>query len=175
MPFQQRGQHENRPTPNFQPQRSQPPANKMDEATCRRKQGLCFCCKKPWEPCHYCLGKAQLHLVELIPNEESETESELVDFAEFIMEQKSPQPPEDNANDGGNTLATISGASMFLTMKVKGKVAEDQIIMLIDGGATLNFIDADYVTRKKLTAESFASFKVANANGQISICDQVVK
>lgn len=47
--------------------------------------------------------------------------------------------------------------------------------MLIDDGATHNFIDEGYVAKKNLSVVDFEGFRVVNANGQLSLCDKMVK
>lgn len=107
-------------------------------------------------------------------NEEDELEfAEL--FAEFEMEHPSQQPLNDEDDNEDGTLTTIVGASKFITIKMQGKVGEDNVVVLIDGRATHNFIDAEFVGKKKLKSEIFSGFRVFNVNGQISLCDQVVK
>jgi hypothetical protein len=37
----------------------------------RRKQ-LCFTCKEPWNPSHKCMGRGQVHYIEVTSNNEEE-------------------------------------------------------------------------------------------------------
>lgn len=67
------------------------------------------------------------------------------------------------------------GVSKFLTLKVRGKAVGDDVLILIDGGGTRNYIDEQFVAKKYLPTEEFEGFKVANANGVINLCDTVVK
>ena len=51
---------------------------KMDEATRRelaRKQ-LCFTCKEPWHPGHRCMGKGEIHYIEVIFDSEDDMDEE---------------------------------------------------------------------------------------------------
>lgn len=39
-----------------------------------RWKKLCFTCKKPWEPGHKCLGRGQVHYIEVISSEKNRIE-----------------------------------------------------------------------------------------------------
>lgn len=55
-----------------------------------------------------------------------------------------------------------------------GKVLDEDVI-LIDGVATHNFVDIDFVRKKKMKTEKFAGFSVAIVKGDITPCNKVVK
>lgn len=85
------------------------------------------------------------------------------------------EPPTQEVDENEVVLATISGESKFTPLKVAGKISDHLVVVLIEGGASHNFIDETFVTEKKLIVESFAGFGVKQANGQISICTQVCR
>ena len=43
----------------------------------------------------------------------------------------------------------------FHTLRLKGNIQGQKVMVLVDGGATHNFIDAALVERRKLQAETF--------------------
>jgi hypothetical protein len=47
---------------------------RMDEDTRRdlRRKQLCFTCKEPWDPGHRCMGKGNVHYIELVSDNEEE-------------------------------------------------------------------------------------------------------
>lgn len=140
---------------------------KLDEATRRelQRKGLCFSCKKQWGPGQQCQGKGHHYLVEFyVPNEDEkepeiensdyESEYEDADFAE--LEQHGQPYPEIEEED--RVLASSTGESKFITIKVLGKLNDHSAVILIYGGATHNFIDDGFVAEKKLKTESFFGF-----------------
>ena len=50
-----------------------------------------------------------------------------------------------------------------------------RVIMLIDGGATHNFIDATLVTRRQIPTKEFEGFEVVVADGYNMTCTQRIK
>lgn len=144
-----------------------------------RKKGLCYFCKTKWESGHKCMGKGQLHLIEYTPLEDDsegeEGKSDDANFAQLEMDQPLQSQRLIVENDGEGTLATISGKSQFMTIKVVGKLGNDDVVVFIDGEATHSFIDDDFVAKKGLKSEKNSGFNVKNTNGVISMCDQVVR
>jgi hypothetical protein len=50
-----------------------------------------------------------------------------------------------------------------------------RVTMLIDGGATHNFIDATLVTRRQIPTEEFEGFEVVVADGYNMMCTQRIR
>lgn len=137
---------------------NQPPMKdkKMDGATCNelRRKNLCFICKSPSEPNHYCMGKGQIHYIEVVSDGEEDSDLELdlreLDFKR--LEVGCPTPP--NKDICGGTITTIFGTFKYLTIKVQRTSCGD-VILLIDGGATHNFVDERFVAKKNLQVVEF--------------------
>jgi hypothetical protein len=84
-----------------------------------------------------------------------------------------PQPPEQAnrqkpAKEGVTT--TLSGVPRYDTLQIRGTIQGQQVIVLIDGEATHNFIDASLVSRRALQTEEFEGFDVAVADGHTAEC-----
>jgi hypothetical protein len=49
---------------------------RVDENTRRelRRKQLCLTCKEPWNPAHKCMGRGQVHYIEVTSNNEEEEE-----------------------------------------------------------------------------------------------------
>lgn len=114
----------------------------------RRKQ-LCFSCKAPWTPGHRCQGRGQMHLIQVV----SESDNSEKDSESGSDNEGYETPPEDVTQ--GGTLATLNGLTTYKTIKVPGSTMGEDVIVLIDGGATHNFIDERLVAKKRLKAEPF--------------------
>ena len=82
---------------------------KVDEETrseLRRKK-LCFTCREPWVPRHRCLGKGQVHYIEVASESDSDEHEEFHDTKEEEEEEKE----KFISTDG--TLATLSGVPRY--------------------------------------------------------------
>jgi hypothetical protein len=47
---------------------------RLDENIIRelRRKPLCYTCKEPWDPSHKCMGRGQVHYIEVTSNNEEE-------------------------------------------------------------------------------------------------------
>jgi hypothetical protein len=64
----------------------------------------------------------------------------------------------------GGTIATLSGVPRYNTLRLKGLIQGQCMTVLVDVGATHNFIDASLVARRGLHMEEFEGFHVAVAD-----------
>ena len=58
------------------------------------------------------------------------------------------------------TIASLSGIPRFHTFRMRGRVQGHGVTVLVDGGASHNFIDTSLVERKGITTEAFKGFSV---------------
>ena len=56
-----------------------------------------------------------------------------------------------------------------------GQAGGQDVMVLIDLGASHNFIDAGFVEKKNIKAKGFEGFKVSNANGELTLVDHIVE
>jgi hypothetical protein len=119
---------------------------KLDDETRQElmRKKLCFSCRDPWVPGHRCMGKGEIHYIEVaadnVDSEEGEKDSGSIGLEEestLIEEQPPrrpltptgahplvvPQPPE-QANrrkpTKGGVIATLSGVPRYDTLRIKG-------------------------------------------------------
>jgi hypothetical protein len=141
---------------------------KLDDETRRElmRKKLFFSCRDPWVPGHRCMGKGEIHYIEVaadsVDSEEEEQDSRSTSSEEESAPAKEqpprrpltpagahppvvPQPPE-HANrrkpTKGGVIATLFGVPGYDTLRIRGIIQGQRAIALIDGGATHNFIDA---------------------------------
>jgi hypothetical protein len=79
----------------------------------RRKQ-LCFTCKEPWNPSHKCMGRGQVHYIEVTSDNEEEDEIGQIQN----MEAETTEAVEEEqitGQDSMATLASISGVPKYNT------------------------------------------------------------
>ena len=65
----------------------------------------------------------------------------------------------------------MTGVPRFHTLRIRGTVQGHRVGVLIDGGASHNFIDAAWVKKRDIQTESFDGFSVAAA-GHTMECSQ---
>jgi hypothetical protein len=87
----------------------------------RRKQ-LCFTCKEPWNPSHKCMGRGQVHYIEVTSDDEEEDEyGQIQNMEAKTLEVAEEEVPElDCAAGEKATLASISGVPKFNTFRMRG-------------------------------------------------------
>jgi hypothetical protein len=168
----------------------------LDDETRRElmRKNLCFSCRDPWVPGHRCMGKGEIHYIEVaadsVDSEEEEQDSGSTSSEEESTpaEEQPPrrpltpvgshplvvlQPPEkDNTRKPakGGVIETLYGVPRDDTLYIRRIIQGQRAITLIDGGATHNFIDASLVSRQALQTEEFEGLDVAVADGHTLEC-----
>lgn len=149
-----------------------PPRTNQLDATTRKKlreKSKCFHCKKLWEPGHSCQGKGQVHYIEVLPHDDDDSDLEVHDD---VLEHE--ETPKEEASLG-SMISSLNGAPKYFTLKVIGQAGGQEVMVLIDPDATHNCIDKNFVSKKGIKTKSFEGFRVSNANGKLTLVDQVVE
>ncbi|KAK9230741.1 hypothetical protein WN944_023713 [Citrus x changshan-huyou] len=126
------------------------------EARERREKGLCYYCDEKFLPGHRCQSP-QLFMIEDSPQH---------DCLETIEEVK---------QDTGESIPEISyhaipGTEHPQTIRVLGKLKNKDIMVLVDGGSTHNFIDQSVVSKFGLPVVRDKRFQVMVANREKIEC-----
>jgi hypothetical protein len=130
----------------------------MDDATRQdlRRRKLCFSCQEPWVPGHRCAGKAKAHYIEVFSDSGEDEET-----GEQEQEEDPPMAEAEQASMGKQgIIASLFGIPRFHTFRMRGGVQGHRVTVLVDGGASHNFIDASLVERKGIATEAFEGFSV---------------
>jgi hypothetical protein len=131
----------------------------------RRKQ-LCFTCKEPWNPSHKCMGRGQVHYIEVTSDDEEDEYGQIQNMEAEMLEAAEEEVPKLDCVDGEKaTLASISRVPKFNTFKMRGVLQGQRVLVLIDGRASHNFIDAALLKRRHIPTVEFEGFKVEVAGG----------
>ena len=60
----------------------------------------------------------------------------------------------------GDEISYFIGVPKYLTLRVKGSILNQRVSVLIDSGATHNFVDAHLVQRREIPTDAFEGFSV---------------
>ncbi|KAL4591834.1 hypothetical protein LXL04_004807 [Taraxacum kok-saghyz] len=127
----------------------------------KKDRGLCFRCDEKWQIGHQCKRKELSIMLNL--DEEDEQE---------IPEEKLEPDPETEV-----CLNSVLGITKPKTMKLAGKLNEENVVVMIDPGATHNFISPETVERGNIPITGTGEFGVALGTGVRvqgkGICKQV--
>ncbi|GJX59436.1 ty3-gypsy retrotransposon protein [Tanacetum coccineum] len=154
----------NTATTSLQPSISpkQPPRITDAEKQNRFLKGECFRCGDKYGPGHRC-KTGTFKLLE----------------ADDVTEEP-PDTQEVNLDENPSEVAEISlhaifGKSQPTTMKVHGTLNSTEVLILIDGGSTHNFISDVLVNELKLTSQMVSPFGVQIGNGDVIRCSKVCR
>jgi hypothetical protein len=151
---------------------------RIDDNTRRelRRKKLCFTCKEPWNPSHKCMGREQVHYNEVTLDDEEEDEyGQIQNMEAEMLEATEEEVPElDFAAGEKATLASISGVPKLNTFRIRGVLQGQRVSVMIDGGASHNFIDATLLKRRHIPTVEFEGFKVEVADGSTMPCNRYI-
>eukprot|EP00253_Pinus_taeda_P027576 PITA_27576 len=142
----------------IRPPKGNPGQVQLDDDARRelKKKRLCFTCQEPWAPGHRCAaGKA--HVIEVFSESSGEEDDEDDVEAGDSHAVQGPLPPPPPAAGSASfaptegALAALRGIPKYLTLRVRGTVCGQRVSVLVDSGATHNFIDAQMVERRELS------------------------
>ncbi|XP_017233746.1 uncharacterized protein LOC108207825 [Daucus carota subsp. sativus] len=120
----------------------------------KRAKGLCYRCDDKWVMGHRC--KRRELSVLLIDDEEEDLTSE---DSEIV-----PSPPTEPVPEV--SLNSVVGLSNPKTMKLRGIIGANQVVVLIDPGATHNFLSLKVVEAGGIVVTPSGNFGVSLGNGE---------
>ncbi|KFK32727.1 hypothetical protein AALP_AA6G281200 [Arabis alpina] len=118
----------------------------------RRAEGLCFCCVEKWHERHRCPRR---ELSVMIVHEEG-PDKEWVEEDETDSDEEGVVVPE-MATLSLNLMVEISSPR---TMKLKARVLETEVVVMINSGASHNFISEPLVKKLSMETEESHSYGV---------------
>ena len=139
--------------------KAQRPQLKLTESQIAEKKrlGLCFTCDDKWSRQHWCPNRS-LQVLTVING----IEMEIVDQSLVELEDESALSE--------STLMELSlnsflGNSSPTTTKVRGTINMNRVVVMVDSGATHNFISPATMAQCKLTATNNANWEVLLGTG----------
>jgi hypothetical protein len=151
---------------------------RMDENTRRelRRKQLCYTCKEPWDPSHKCMGRGKAQYIEVTSdNGEDEDFDHLQNIeADTTKTAEEEGTGYDMTTEEKATLASISGVPKYNTFRMRGVLQGQKVSVLIDGGASHNFIDSALLQRRHIPTVEFEGLKVEVAGGSTMPCNRYI-
>lgn len=130
----------------------------------RRARGLCFKCGERWGQGHQCAPTVQLHIVE-----------ELLD----LLQADYPDPADPEAVEEEEVLMSISkvatmGQTTPHTVRLLGRIAGKEILILVDSGNSHSFISEEVASRLSDKVQPMTQISVKIANGGLLSCSAMI-
>ncbi|XP_052725999.1 uncharacterized protein LOC128194435 [Vigna angularis] len=116
----------------------------------RREEGRCFRCGGPFSPGHRCPERGLKMLI--VVEEEEEVEGEEVSETNLATMELS--------------ALSAGGLTTPKTMKLRGHIGQREVVILIDSGASHNFIDRRLVEELRMTVTKTQPYLVSLGDGQ---------
>ncbi|GKD98904.1 gypsy/ty3 retroelement polyprotein, partial [Tanacetum coccineum] len=128
----------------------------------KRAQNLCFYYDQKYTPGHKCSG--QLFSIVLLADEEWDNEEE-------YMEEDYPIPEEVPQV----SLNALNGANYFQSLRITGKIGKHEVHVLVDCGATHNFLDVNVAKQVGCKTNKTYPLEVAVGGGRKLISNVLCK
>ncbi|KAJ1441605.1 Aspartic peptidase domain superfamily [Sesbania bispinosa] len=135
----------------------------------RHEKGLCFNCDEKFHRGHKCQSRFFL----LIAEEDDDIGLQ----ADSGHSQPNKVGLEEDPRDpiaAQISFHALSGQSAPPeTLRILGQIAQKQVVVLVDGGSTLNFVQERVAKFLNLQAQPISSVKVMVGNGNEIVCKEV--
>ncbi|GKB14724.1 putative mitochondrial protein, partial [Tanacetum coccineum] len=128
----------------------------------KRAKGICFRCDEKFGPEHRSLGKT---LQVLLVGEEDEIEDELDERSDELVHLDMVEI----------LLNSVMGFTSPHTMKIQGIIGHEEVVVLIDSGATHNFLSRRVLKRLGLLITGGGSISVMLGNGKFEKSQGICK
>ena len=150
----------------------------LEELANHRERGLCFYCDEKYNRGHRCAS----HFFLLVADEDPDDDP----LNPNISPPLSPNPPRpDNSNNPTPThsqpdppqaqisLHALLGHTAPETLRMTGRISQQPVVILIDGGSTHNFVHACLVKSLGLNPQPTPTLRVLVGNGNEVVCSQI--
>ncbi|KAL1199501.1 hypothetical protein V5N11_008721 [Cardamine amara subsp. amara] len=130
-----------------------------------KNKGLCFRCKQPYSPLHDCPYKSIRALMLAEDESSDDGEIRVLDREDYSI---SDLPPINEAHFTflHLPLNTLSGIDSPQTMKFKGTLDGETVVIMVDSGASHNFISSKLAHKLHRKIEPTKRFKVRLGDGR---------
>ncbi|TYK23464.1 putative retroelement pol polyprotein [Cucumis melo var. makuwa] len=134
------------------------------EFQARKEKGLCFRCNEKYSADHKCRLKEQRELRMFVVTEGRE-EYEIVEEEKEEKELGCIEVNENVTTVVELSINSVVGLNDPGTMKVRGKLLGEEVVILIDSGATHNFVSEKLVKKLSLSIKETSHYGVILGSG----------
>ncbi|KAF3791140.1 hypothetical protein EJ110_NYTH14420 [Nymphaea thermarum] len=155
------------PKPTFRARALPPMTNEERELLIKNKQ--CFWCKEKWDHSHRCKHIRVYTVLEPELCEEGDHPPMIEEIYE-TESHKGEEPPTEPEPTPDCEIRMMSEEERPNAMKILGWIGDKQVLVLLDSGATHNFVGEHIVDHLGTPTEEQVSLKVLVADGGILSC-----
>ncbi|XP_031479944.1 uncharacterized protein LOC116250461 [Nymphaea colorata] len=146
-----------------------PPVLTREEREELIKNKQCFWCKEKWDPTHKCKHLRVYTVLDGDADDEGEEDqSPMIEEIEELEAREEPQEQERPPPEGA--CHTMTDPNRPDAMRVIGQIGKRNVLVLLDSGATHNFVGDHLAQELKCTIEEHPTLKVLVANGECLPC-----
>ncbi|KAA0054528.1 peroxidase 64 [Cucumis melo var. makuwa] len=135
------------------------------EFQARKEKGLCFRCNEKYSADHKCKMKEQCELRMFVVTADKEEYEIVEEDKEEKKELSRIEINEDITTVVELSINSVVGLNDLGTMKVRGKLLGEDVIILIDCSATLNFVSEKLVKKLFLPIKETSRYGVILGSG----------
>ena len=130
------------------------------------KEGKCKYYGEKWDPRHICLKKETTkNLYQCEAKEEDKSDSDESDIEE-TRDIENPLSYSEDEETPKISIASITGIHQPQTLKLKGHIKNNNVVVLFDTGSIHNFIDVSVAKKLNLFIYPVPNMKVMVADGK---------
>lgn len=135
----------------------------------KRARGLCYRCDEKWHAGHRC-RRRELRFLLIDDGEEA------VSDGNFYFSEPPPSPTEETPPEV--SLNSVIGLTNPKTMKLLGRINNHEVVVMVDPGATHNFLSLATIEKVRIPVTGSAEFGVSLGDRQAvrgtGICKEVL-
>ncbi|TYK11164.1 Transposon Ty3-G Gag-Pol polyprotein [Cucumis melo var. makuwa] len=166
-------------SPNSEEIRKEEASKRLPDAEfqLRKEKGLCFKCNEKYSPDHKCKMKEQRELRMFVVKNDNEKLEIVEETKTEVAESRVAEVQPHTTACVELSINSVVGLNDPGTMKVRGSLQGKEVVILIDCGATHNFVSKRLVTSLQLPIKETAHYGVILGSGTAiqgkGICESV--
>ncbi|XP_059078061.1 uncharacterized protein LOC131876635 [Cryptomeria japonica] len=139
-----------------------------------RRRNLCFKCNEPWDPKHKCASKGKANQLEYFSGDDASSENSDQHTENEDSGGENASEGSDKGLEEDKPMARLSSIQREASFRMRGVLAGQRVVTLLDTGATHNFINEGLIAKRGIQTKEFEGFRVRVADGFILTCSRRV-